>query len=102
MSLVAVVVDCGDGLVVVVNILWCFSATSFSWIVVVIAVVVVVVVFVVVGGGGVGNESGFIGWLPEKIKRGVVIFFNKAKCIRKSYKTSTSRHLVFSACMGIS
>lgn len=78
MSLVAVVVDCGDGLVVVVNILWCFSATSFSWIVVVIAFVVVVV-FVVVGGGGVGNESGNIGWFPEKIKRGVVIFFRQSK-----------------------
>lgn len=79
MSLVAVVVDCGDGLVVVVNILWCFSATSFSWIVVVIAFVVVVVVFVVVGGGGVGNENGNISWFPEKIKRGVVIFFQQSK-----------------------
>lgn len=76
MPLVALVVDCGNGLVVVVNILCCSPVKSFS-------VTVVVVVVVVVGGGGsVENENGFIGWLPGKIKRGVMnFFFSKAKCM---------------------
>lgn len=54
--LVALVVDCGNGLVVVVNILCCFPVTSFS-----VTVVVVVVAVIVVGGGAVENENGFIG-----------------------------------------
>lgn len=75
----ALVVDCGNGLVVVVNILCCFPVTSFSVTVVFVVVVVAVVVVGVVaggGGGGVENENGFIGWFPGKIKRGVVIFFS--------------------------
>lgn len=57
-------VDCGNGLVVVVNILCCFPVTSFSVTVVFVVVVVAVVVVGVVaggGGGGVENENGFIG-----------------------------------------
>lgn len=58
---VAVVVDVGDGLVIVcfivVNVLCCSSVTSFSGIVAVVAFVVVV--FVVVSCGcGSGEEEG--------------------------------------------
>lgn len=96
MPLVALVVDCGNGLVVVVNILCCFPLKSFS-------VTVVVVVVVVVGGGGsVENENGFIGWLPGKIKRGVMNFFSaKQNVWVRLIKQVQVKHLVFSAFMGI-
>lgn len=96
MPLVALVVDCGNGLVVVVNILCCFPLKSFS-------VTVVVVVVVVVGGGGsVENENGFIGWLPGKIKRGVMNFFSAKQNVWVwLIKQVQVKHLVFSAFMGI-
>lgn len=96
MPLVALVVDCGNGLVVVVNILCCSPLKSFS-------VTVVVVVVVVVGGGGsVENENGFIGWLPGKIKRGVMNFFSaKQNVWVRLIKQVQVKHLVFSAFMGI-
>lgn len=96
MPRVALVVDCGNGLVVVVNILCCFPLKSFS-------VTVVVVVVVVVGGGGsVENENGFIGWLPGKIKRGVMNFFSaKQNVWVRLIKQVQVKHLVFSAFMGI-
>lgn len=96
MPLVALVVDCGNGLVVVVNILCCFPLKSFS-------VTDVVVVVVVVGGGGsVENENGFIGWLPGKIKRGVMNFFSaKQNVWVRLIKQVQVKHLVFSAFMGI-
>lgn len=96
MPLVALVVDCGNGLVVVVNILCCSPVKSFS-------VTVVVVVVVVVGGGGsVENENGFIGWLPGKIKRGVMNFFSaKQNVWVRLIKQVQVKHLVFSAFMGI-
>lgn len=96
MPLVALVVDCGNGLVVVVNILCCSPLKSF-W------VTIVVVVFVVVGGGGsVENENGFIGWLPGKIKRGVMNFFSaKQNVWVRLIKQVQVKHLVFSGFMGI-
>lgn len=96
MPLVALVVDCGNGLVVVVNILCCFPLKSFS-------VTVVVVVVVVVGGGGsFENENGFISWLPGKIKRGVMNFFSaKQNVWVRLIKQVQVKHLVFSAFMGI-
>lgn len=96
MPLVALLVDCGNGLVVVVNILCCSPLKSFS-------VTVVVVVVVVVGGGGsVENENGFIGWLPGKIKRGVMNFFSaKQNVWVRLIKQVQVKHLVFSAFMGI-
>lgn len=96
MPRVALVVDCGNGLVVVVNILCCSPVKSFS-------VTVVVVVVVVVGGGGsVENENGFIGWLPGKIKRGVMNFFSaKQNVWVRLIKQVQVKHLVFSAFMGI-
>lgn len=95
MPLVALVVDCGNGLVVVVNIL-CSPVKSFS-------VTVVVVVVVVVGGGGsFENENGFISWLPGKIKRGVMNFFSaKQNVWVRLIKQVQVKHLVFSAFMGI-
>lgn len=93
MPLVALVVDCGNGLVVVVNILCCSPLKSFP---------VTVVVVVVGGGGSVENENGFIGWLPGKIKRGVMNFFSaKQNVWVRLIKQVQVNHLVFSAFMGI-